>query len=97
MVSSWDRYRISKALSKEASVAPIMISNSIYDLYYQLQLTRFYCSNNNVILCLDKTQLHVYLNGDIPDEVLALEAINPIHINGQLIPLFKNAEHLGVI
>ena len=75
----------------------VLLSNSIYDLYYLLQLTLFYCSNNNVTLCPDKTQLQVYFKGDTPDEVLAFDALNPIHINGQPISLSKTAEHLGVI
>ena len=75
----------------------VLISNSIHNLFYLLELTKHFCNKYLVELCADKTKLLVFSTKAMAFDKAYVEATNPIVINGEKIPIESCAEHVGIL
>ena len=74
-----------------------LVSNSLTNLFYLLELTKFFCKKYHVGLSSDKTKMQAFHDKKSSFSVLLAEATNPIEIDGKRIPFTSTAEHVGMV
>ena len=83
------------AIGQEDDTA--IISNSITNLFYMLELTKTFCMKYQVDLSAEKTKLQAFSSDCSSFSVTLAETPNPIKIYENSIPFTSIAEHVGMV
>ena len=73
-----------------------LVTNSIKNLLFLLQLSIEFCNKYHVKLCAEKTKLQVYFTKAMEAEVKYAKMTNPITLNGMKVDFVDCAEHVGL-
>ena len=75
----------------------ILCSNDIDSLRLLVRLTESYCTKYRVKLVASKTKLLGYANPGQQHLIDHAKLINPVTVDGQLVPFVNEAEHVGIL